>query len=108
MAENVTELDSKNFDSFLKGDSVVVDFWAPWCGPCKILAPEFDAAASELKDRVKFGKVNVDENSELAQKFGVMSIPTLIFFNDKKKVDSATGMVSKDKIIDKAKRLFKK
>ena len=108
MAENVSELNSKSFDKFLNGDNVVVDFWASWCGPCKILDPQFEGAASELKDRVKFGKVNVDENSELAQKFGVMSIPTLIFFNDKQKVDSATGMVSKDEIVDKAKRAFGK
>jgi len=108
MAEGITDLNSENFDEFLKGERVVVDFWAPWCGPCKVMEPKFIEAAEELKDKVKFGKVNVDDNTELAQRFGVMSIPTTIFFDDKKQIDRASGALSKEDIVEKASSLFKK
>lgn len=103
MSKNITELDKKSFDSFVKQGMVVVDFWAPWCGPCKIMGPVLDKTADELKDKAKFGKVNVDDNVELAQRFNIMSIPTLMFFRDGKQVDRAVGVVSKDSIEKKIK-----
>ncbi|CEJ10725.1 thioredoxin [Phreatobacter sp. AB_2022a] len=70
---------------------VVVDFWAPWCGPCRMIAPALDAISTELGDKVKIVKVNVDENPKIASNYGIMSIPTLMIFKDGKLVDRKTG-----------------
>ncbi|MBU0760357.1 MAG: thioredoxin [Nanoarchaeota archaeon] len=101
MAGKVTELDVKNFDKFVREDKVVVDFYAEWCGPCKMMAPVLEETAGELRGKAKFGKVDVDENSELAQRFQVMSIPTLIFFRDGKQVDQITGLLNKEELVKK-------
>jgi thioredoxin 1 len=98
MTGKVTDLTTENFDEFIKKDKAVVDFWAPWCGPCKMMGPIFEEAAGELKDHAHFGKVNVDENQELAQRFQVMSIPTMIFFRDGQQEERAVGVVHKDEI----------
>ena len=105
MAGNVLELDSKNFDKFIKEDKVVVDFWAEWCGPCKMMAPIFEESSEELKDKAKFGKVDVDKNSDLAQRFQVMSVPTTIFFRDGQQVDRAVGMLQKSDLAKKIKEI---
>ncbi len=105
MAKGVTDLDQKSFDKFIKEDKVVVDFWATWCGPCKILSPAVEEVALEMKDKAKFAKVNVDDNLDLAQRFGVMSIPTLIFFRDGKQVDRTVGVVSKEEIEKRIKNI---
>ena len=99
MVTNLTELDKKNFDKFVKEDKVVVDFWAPWCGPCKIMAPIFHEVAKEMDGKTKFAKVNVDDNLELAQRFDVMSIPTTIFFRDGQQVDRIIGAVGKEQLV---------
>ena len=80
---------------------VLVDFWAVWCGPCKMIAPHVDALASEYEGRVKVMKVNVDEEPDIAQKYGIMSIPTLLFFKDGKVVDQVVGAVPKSTISGK-------
>ena len=72
---------------------VVVDFWAPWCGPCRMIAPVTEKLSEEYAGRVKFCKINVDENHEMSQKYGVMSIPLLLFFKGGQKVDSVVGAV---------------
>ncbi|ANA79368.1 thioredoxin [Paenibacillus vortex V453] len=91
---NVTD---QTFVNEVEGEgTVVVDFWAPWCGPCKMLAPILDELSSELGDDVKIAKVNVDENPESAARFGVMSIPTMIFFKDGQPVDKVVGLNSKE------------
>lgn len=105
MESNITDLNSENFDSFTKSDKVVVDFWAEWCGPCKMMSPILSDAADELKDKAKFAKVNVDENQELAQRFQVMSIPTLLFFRDGQQVDRVSGVLQRDELIKKVKDL---
>jgi thioredoxin 2 len=74
------ELDDRNFDAFVQASSlpVVVDFWAPWCGPCRQMAPQFDAAARQLKGQALLVKVNSDDSPETSRKFGIRSIPTLV------------------------------
>lgn len=106
MTENIKVLNSKEFDDFLDGENVVIDFYADWCGPCKITAPEFESASEELKDRVKFAKVDVDKSQDLAIRFQVMGIPTMIFFKDKEQVERVSGAMDKDEIVDIARKAF--
>ena len=98
MSENITELDQSNFEAFIASTngSVLVDFWAPWCGPCKAIAPILEELASELSDTVKIGKVNVDNNSELASKYEVRAIPTIKIFKDGQVSDTVVGLSSKE------------
>ena len=77
---------------------VLVDFWAPWCGPCHMVAPVVDELAKEYDGRVSFGKVNVDESPKIASQYGIMSIPTLILFKDGKPVSNIIGFRPKDEL----------
>jgi len=76
--------------------TVLVDFWAPWCGPCKMIAPILEELDKEIGNEVKIAKLNVDDNPDTASRFGVMSIPTLIVFKDGQPVDKVVGFQSKD------------
>ncbi|MGX1899915.1 thioredoxin [Thermolongibacillus altinsuensis] len=78
---------------------VLVDFWAPWCGPCKMIAPVLEEVDQELGDKVKIVKVNVDENQETASKYGVMSIPTLFVFKNGEVVDKTVGYQPKEALV---------
>jgi thioredoxin 1 len=78
----VKTLTDATFDADIAGKSVIVDFWAPWCGPCRMVGPVIEQIAAEHGDKVDVGKLNVDENPGTASKFGIMSIPTIILFKD--------------------------
>ena len=94
----VTVVTKENFDSFVKQNAkpVLLDFWAPWCGPCRMLAPELKALADEYAGRVVVGKVNVDEEPELAAAFRVASIPTVVVIRDGKVVRTSVGYKPKE------------
>ena len=98
MSENIIELDSSNFESTISDSSVpvVVDFWAPWCGPCKSIAPILEELASEFGESVKITKVNVDNNSEIATKYEIRAIPTILVFRNGEIVETIVGLTSKD------------
>ena len=91
----VTEVTDQTFDAeVLKGDlPVLVDFWAPWCGPCRMMSPVLEAAAEKLAGKVKFVKVNTDENATFAGKYGVMAIPTMIVFHQGREKKRLVGFV---------------
>lgn len=88
-------LNSNDFDSEIANGKVLVDFWASWCGPCRMLAPILEQLEKDAPD-VKICKVNVDEQPDLSKRYGVMSIPTLILFKDGKQADKSVGLVDLD------------
>jgi thioredoxin 1 len=100
----VEEISEKQFDEFVQKDLVLVDFFAGWCMPCLIMAPIIEELAEKFK-KIKFAKVNVDENSSLAQKLGIMSIPTLVIFNGGKEVERITKTMPAEQLEEKLKNL---
>ena len=107
MAEGMLEISDGNFEAeVLQSDKpVLVDFWAPWCGPCRAIAPVIEELQKEYGDTVKFAKCNVDDNPVTPGQFGIKAIPTLIFFNNGKVVDQITGMVAKSKLVESLKKV---
>ena len=99
MAE-IKELNAANFDENVKSGVVLVDFWAPWCNPCRMLGGILEQVAAELPADVTIGKVNIDENRDLAVKFEVMNIPRIFIYKDGKIVNDMSGVQSKPKLLD--------
>jgi len=97
MAEGILELTSSKWETeVLKAKGLVmVDFWAPWCGPCRIIAPTIEELAKEYEAKIKVGKLNTDENPDIATRYGIMGIPTIMFFKDGQRVDQIVGVVPK-------------
>ena len=95
------ELTQANFDETVASGVSMVDFWAPWCGPCRMLAPVIDELAEEFEGKANICKVNTDEEQDLAVKYGVRSIPTIVFVKDGEVVDQMVGAASKQAFADK-------
>ena len=95
------ELTNDNFESVTSEGVALVDFWAPWCGPCRMIAPVIEELADEYDGKAKICKVNTDEEQEIAVKFGIRSIPTLIFLKDGQVVDQIVGAQSKQVLAEK-------
>lgn len=99
---STVKVDTSNFenDVLKSAEPVVVDFWAEWCGPCKMIAPSLEEIATELQGKVKVAKINIDENPELATQFGVRSIPTLLLFKNGEIVSNMVGAAPKSRLSD--------
>ena len=94
------QFNKESFDKALgEGKLMMVDFWADWCGPCRMLSPVIDRLAEQYEGQVISGKVNVDDEQELAIRYGVMSIPTVIFFKDGKEIDRKVGVMPGDAFV---------
>ena len=101
------EFTDANFDELLSSNKVVVaDFWATWCGPCKAMGPSIDELAVQYEGQVLIGKVDVEENNDLAEKYAIRSVPTIIFFKDGEMVDKQVGAVPKVVLESKIKNLL--
>lgn len=102
------ELTDDNFESeVVKSDKpVLVDFWAEWCTPCQMVTPIVEEIAKDYSDKLKVGKVNVDQNSKTASQYGIMSIPSLLFFKAGKVVDQVIGAVPKDHLTEKVDKIL--
>ena len=102
MSNNTVEITDGNFEKLvLKSEKlVIVDFWAEWCGPCKAITPILDEISNEFGDKVLIGKVNVDEVKEVPVKYGIRSIPTLLFFNNGEITRQEVGLQSKQTLVD--------
>ena len=99
---NPIEVTDDTFESTIADNKLVlVDFWAPWCGPCRMVAPVLDEIAGEHGDKVTIAKVNTDENQAVASKHGIMSIPTMMLFKDGEKIDQMVGALPKPQIMAK-------
>ena len=105
MPSSPIEITDQNFSFMIQEyDFMVVDCWAPWCGPCRMLSPLIDELAGDYKGKVVFGKLNTDNNRGVASKFGIMSIPTLLFIKKGKLIDTVIGVVPKEIIESKLRK----
>lgn len=108
MAAGIIEIEDSSFDAEVVNSEmpVLVDFWAPWCGPCRAIAPLLEELAGSYKDKIKFVKCNVDDNPVTPGKFEIRSIPTLIFFKEGKVFEQIVGMVAKSKLEETIKKML--
>ena len=103
MAESISDVTSSTWDTeVLKSQGLVmVDFWAPWCAPCRMVSPTVEELAKEYQGKMKFMKLNTDENPDIASKYNIMGIPTLMFIKDGRSVDSIVGAIPKQQLKSK-------
>mgnify|MGYP000900383208 FL=1 len=102
------EITDASFEDVLKSDKpLVIDFWAEWCGPCRIVGPIVDELSSEYGDRVTIGKVDVDNNDEITSKYGIRNIPTILFIKNGEVVDKQVGAAQKAALVEKIENLLK-
>ena len=99
MAEGITELNDNNFEDEIKEGVTLVDFWAPWCGPCQMQGPICEQVAGKVGERAKVAKCNVDDGQQTAAKYGIQAIPTLIIFKDGKPVQQFVGVRQESELI---------
>ena len=104
MALEITDANYEQYAS--SGSLVVIDFWAPWCGPCRAIAPTIEELSNEYKGKAIVGKLNVDENPEICEKFGIRNIPTVIFIKNGTVVDKQVGAVPKNTLVSKIESLI--
>jgi len=99
-SEYIIEITEENFDSCVMQEEkpILLDFWASWCGPCRMVAPQLEMLSNEAGNQLIIGKVNIDEQGELAQRFGIMSIPALVLMKDGRLIDTMVGAAPKDEI----------
>ena len=107
-SENIANLTAQNFDSTIatKDIPILVDFWAPWCGPCRAIAPVLEELATEMGSKVRICKVNVDENQEIAAKYSIRAIPTILLFKDGAMVEQVVGLTNKADLSAKLQKLI--
>jgi len=105
LTENIMHVTDEDFENIVVKSQipVLVDFWAVWCGPCKMVAPAVESLANQYKDRLKVVKLNVDENRAIPSKYGIMSIPTLLLFKDGEVMETIVGALPQPKIEEKIK-----
>ena len=96
-------VNTEEFNALMNEDAVLVDFFATWCGPCKMLAPVFEQAGEEMKNDATFLKVDIDQSLELAQQFRISTVPTMMIFKDGKPVETLVGFMPKERIVQKVK-----
>lgn len=96
--ELAVNVDLGNFKDFVKEGVAVLDFWAPWCAPCHLYEPVFERVAEKFQGKVKFGRVNVDENQPIADQFQILNIPSTLIFKDGKQVDLLVGLVEEEEL----------
>lgn len=102
MAENIKNLNADSFkDAVASAQPTLIDFWAPWCGPCKAIAPILEEIAQEMNGEIQIGKVNVDDEPEISAQYNIRAIPTLLLFKDGKTVEQFVGMTNKDDLVTK-------
>jgi len=102
--EKVPELTKKEFDGYVKSGLVLIDFFADWCMPCVMMSPILEELSEKFKGKIKFGKINVDENRELSQKFNILSIPNFILFKNGKKAEQFIGAMPVENFYEKLKK----
>lgn len=96
----IVDVNDQNFQNEIESGIVLVDFWAPWCGPCRMIAPVLEEISNEIGNKIKIGKLNVDHNPETSRQYNVMSIPTLLLFKDGELVSEMVGYQPKEQLMD--------